>query len=371
MRKAVLALAVLVLLSPCALAQDPLEILKKVAATYSALPKTTYDFELVEVREDLGTYHHQSEERMRIAGAFGSYRQETIPSGVLYVSDGQVRWTYNPDRNEYSKFPTNPAAGHASALSQFETAAASVKSARVLRQETLELASGPVACQVIEVEGKSANANDRIQYSPSTYWIDTSRNLVLKQSYRLTITDADRPRPSESITTTTFLKATVGQPVEESLLHFIPPADAVQVERMTFGPKSPLAGKDAPDFALQGVDGQAITRANLRGSVVLLQFDPTANDDDARFRLEMTYRSLKGNGLTAIYILPQRNQPVTGNPGYSVPVATDPGGKAAKAFGIGYKGTVLIDRLGKIAYANTSSGDAVELVFALQKAGVW
>src|ERR1035438_10015593 len=187
-----------------------------------------------------------------------------------------------------------------SGLSMFEIAAYRTKSVRLLRQETIELSSGPVVCQVIEVEQESPN--DRMQYSPLTYWIDTSRNLVLKMNYKVTIREADRPTPSESIITVSFPKATVGQGVDEELFRFTPPADAVQVERLSFGPKSPLVGKDAPDFELKGVDGKAITGGSLRGSMVLLQFSQRADDDALPF-LEMTYRSLKGSGLAAIYVL--------------------------------------------------------------------
>ena len=368
MRHAALSLANLVFLCSFAAAQDPLQLMQKVAANYKALPKTTYDFEQVEVREYLGTYHNQTEQRLRIAGSAGKYRQEQLPPGTLYLFDGQFNWAYNRDRNEYTKISANFAAGLAPGLSMFEIAAYRTKSVRLLRQETIELSSGPVVCQVIEVEQESPN--DRMQYSPLTYWIDTSRNLVLKMNYKVTIREADRPTPSESIITVSFPKATVGQGVDEELFRFTPPADAVQVERLSFGPKSPLVGKDAPDFELKGVDGKAITGESLRGSMVLLQFSQRADDDALPF-LEMTYRSLKGSGLAAIYVLGPRNRPDIGSQAYTVPVAIDPDGSAAKKFGIASTGAVLIDRFGKVVYADTSSRNSLELARALQKAGVW
>ena len=197
MRHAALSVANLVFLCSFAAAQDPLQLMQKVAANYKALPKTTYDFEQVEVREYLGTYHNQTEQRLRIAGSAGKYRQEQLPPGTLYLFDGQFNWAYNRDRNEYTKISANFAAGLAPGLSMFEIAAYRTKSVRLLRQETIELSSGPVVCQVIEVEQESPN--DRMQYSPLTYWIDTSRNLVLKMNYKVTIREADRPTPSESI----------------------------------------------------------------------------------------------------------------------------------------------------------------------------
>jgi len=81
----------------------------------------------------------------------------------------------------------------------------------------------------------------------------------------------------------------------------------------------------------------------------------------------MTYRSLKGSGLTAIYVQRQREQPSIDREAYTVPVAIDPDGNAAKKLGITSSGTVLINRLGKVAYADTLSRNSQDLVRALQK----
>jgi hypothetical protein len=89
------------------------------------------------------------------------------------------------------------------------------------------------------------------------------------------------------------------------------------------------------------------------------------------FLLEMTYRSLKGKGLTAFYAVTPRNQPATGGKAYTVRVAIDSDGSAAKTLGIPYTGPVLIDRQGKIAFVDTSSRNSLELARALQAAGVW
>lgn len=54
-----------------------------------------------------------------------------------------------------------------------------------------------------------------------------------------------------------------------------------------------------------------------------------------------------------------------------MPFAIDTDGSAGKKFGFSYQGTVLIDRLGKVLYATTSSVPSSEFVEALQKSGVW
>jgi hypothetical protein len=192
----------------------------------------------------------------------------------------------------------------------------------------------------------------------------------MKLHYRTTTNSAGRREPSANIVTLSFSQARVGQSVEERLFQFSPPEGALQVEHLSFGPKYPLVGMDSPDFELKGTDGRAITSAHLRGNVLLLQFGSRPNDDSRLF-LEMTYRSLKGNGLTAIYVPNAQYGPHTGGELYTVPVAFDPDGSVAKKFGIGTTGTVLIDRQGKITYIDTFFWNSSELAHALQKAGVW
>jgi hypothetical protein len=104
--------------------------------------------------------------------------------------------------------------------------------------------------------------------------------------------------------------------------------------------------------------------------MVLLQFSASAEDDAMPF-LEMTYRSLQSNGLTAIYVLPPRSHPAAGSLTYTVPVMIDSDGSAAKKFGITHGGTILINRVGKVVYADTSSQNWQELARVLQREGLW
>jgi outer membrane lipoprotein-sorting protein len=345
--------------------EDALQLIKKVAANYAALRNTSYDFELVEAREYPGTRMNRTEHRQRILGSRGKYREETLPSGPLYLFDGEYRWSYNPEREEYTKVKAGNGSNPAD-LAEFEGTAYRAKTARLLRQETLQLDSGPVVCQVIEVEKESSEG--QVKYLPKTYWIDASRNLVMRLSYKYVVTNPER-LPVENAVTVSFNKATVGGPVDDSLLRFTPPDGAVQVDHLFFGPKSVLAGADSPHFELKGADGQLISSSTLRGGVLLLQFGSSSNDA-ALFVLETIYRSFKANGLTAIYVLNSLDAGKRSD-GYTVPIAIDPGGTVAKKFGFSGGGMVLIDRLGKIAYGYGTSQNSQELVRALQTLGVW
>ncbi len=369
MRNLAIALPLAFLFAATAAVQDdPAGLLKRVAETYATLPKTTYSFEQLEVREFSGSMQNRTEQRERFMGAEGKFRQEQLPNGVLRLFDGQYRWAYNPGRNEYTKEGVTSAVGHPPSFGMIQSATRSPGSARLLRQENLDLASGPVMCQVIEV-GLATTAPG-LAYSLMTLWVDASRNLVVKLRYRYAGDTAAGQSPSETTVTDEFTKAAIGGPVDEALLRFTPHAGAVQVERLIFAPKSPLLGKDCPDFELQGADGKTISSASLRGHPTLLQFGQGPDDEMLPF-LEMTYRSLKGKGLAAYFVLQPRNRPGTGTEAYSVPVATDSTMSVANKFGLSYRGSVLVDAKGKIAYVGTTVQNSQELARALQTAGVW
>ena len=246
--------AIPMLLFPSLLmAQDaPLELLKKVAANYRALIKTTYDFERVEVREDAS---NRTERRERILGSGGRYRYTA--NGRVYLIDGQYGWTLDSDRNEYTKVEARLGPILAPSLYELQNLDTSVKSARFLREESLETVSGSVMCQIIEVERVSKDSP--APYSAITYWIDSSRNLVLKSRHSYTTKDVNGQSSPPTTLTVSFPKADIGPAVDEQLFRFTPPENSVQVEQLGFGTKSALLGKTSPDFEWKGVDGRVIS----------------------------------------------------------------------------------------------------------------
>jgi hypothetical protein len=372
MRNFALAMGLLVV-CPALRAQDALQLLKQAAATYAGLAQTSYDFERVEVREYSGTTSSRSEQRLRVVGGGGRNRQQQLPTGTLYLFDGQYRWVYQPDRNEYTKTSVGnargPAVGLPAALSEFQIAAYRVKSARLLRSEAVDLQSGPVVCQVIEVEKEYPD--DRIQYGPTTYWIDAKRSLILKSSYRYSVTREGLAGSPVTTVTTSFTRAVVGQSVDEALLQFTPPVGSVQVARLSYGAVSSLVGQQSPEFELKGTDGRTFSNASLRGSAVLLVFGVGSEEESLPF-LELAHRSLKSRGLTAVYVVVSPGRAVSfSGQGYTVPVTFDPGGNVAKKFGLTYSGTVLIDGRGKVVHLDSVGRDSMGVAQALQKMGIW
>jgi hypothetical protein len=139
---------------------------------------------------------------------------------------------------------------------------------------------------------------------------------------------------------------------------------------LTFGAKSPLIGTESPEFELKSLDGQPITSASLRNNMVLLQFGGSPESSGLAI-VEMLYRSLKSKGLIAYYVMPMKLPPGKASQNYSVPVAIDADHAVAARFEAGLTGTVLIDREGKVVYADSTSSNWLGLSNALQEAGVW
>ncbi len=220
--------------------------------------------------------------------------------------------------------------------------------AKLLGRETVD----SVPCLMLETPGRTSAP---FRYSPTTYWIDPARDLVLKSA--CTYSDSTSPNPRETSVTVYYPKTIVGDPIDETVFRFTPPPNSVEVERLTFGPVSPLTGKQAPDFELRGADGSAITSAGLRGSVVILQFgtpDPF---------LELLWRALHAKGLAVISVMPARYRPPSDRGLYTIPSAVDPGDVAAK-FGFSFSGTVVIDRQGRIVYAASIARNQEEMASA-------
>lgn len=342
------------------------DLVRRVVQTYSSLSKTTYAFDLTEVEETSGAFSHRMERRWRLTGNHAGMREEQSPGGVVTVLDGESAWTYNPQRSEYTKKATRSV--QPVTLMHLQFPFVRPDTAKIVRQETVMSSEGPVPCTVVEVTAMQSTA--AVEYSPMTYWIDERRAIVWKASSTRT---SSLPAPQgRSVTKTTwvFTKAVIGGPVDTALLRFEPPPGAVQVDRLTFGAKSTLAGQPAPEFELTGPDGKPIRGASLRGRPVLLFFG-RSDDDETLLLIEMMQRALKLSGLYVIFASEggRLDRPLPA--AYSFIHAIDHDRVAAKKFGIGYKGLVLIDRDGRVAYAEPQTRNALDLTRQLQAIGLW
>lgn len=355
MRYATAALAAVLLFPTLAAAQSALDLLQRVSARYRQLIEGVFDFEWIEVRESSGAYRHRDETRHHSAADRGRTREETLPDGMLHISDGQYQWSINRTRNEYVR--TRQTVRGSAGLTTFSVVAYRANSARLLREETLRLQTGPVACQVFEV---GLHNLDGEKDSPGIVWVDAQRELILRF----------QERRGGTLTDVTVVRANLGGPIDPSLFRYAPPPGAVQVERLAFGEKLAASGQSAPDFELQSLGGEIISNRSARGGPLLLIF-ALRMEENTLAVAELAHRALAAKGLTVLYVAHDRWGRLAAPSGFTAPIALDPGGETAKKFGVSLTGTVLIDRAGMCVYAERGSSAWLELARRLQKLGVW
>jgi cytochrome c biogenesis protein CcmG/thiol:disulfide interchange protein DsbE len=119
---------------------------------------------------------------------------------------------------------------------------------------------------------------------------------------------------------------------------------------------SPLVGKAAPNFNLQGLDGPAVKLSNLRGQVVVVNFWASwcAECHDEQAALDATWQQYQDSGVVLVGVdfedTAGSARDYVHNVGLSYPVVEDTNSRTALAFGIrGIPETFLIDRSGRIA----------------------
>lgn len=294
------------LLTPSQSPQDAQQLIKQVAQTYQSLK--SYRVE--------GTSSTQMTKE-NSAAAFEQKQSESFALSVvkpdrirgelrspLYsfvtISDGRTEWTYVPDLKQYTRKPkmdekammallsgggmeamlasvmSDPlmfvAKGLPTRVSEFEQIAKGIKTAKVIREDSLEVGAKQIRCDVVEVEYVPTRGAEATEYSTRTLWIDRTRNAVLRSIAR----SRSQQQFGGSSTTTATVNFTVAElnvPLADSLFTFVPPPGVNEVEKLGPVPKpSPLVGTELADFSLKDTEGRDFTLSGLRGRVVLLDF---------------------------------------------------------------------------------------------------
>lgn len=353
-----------VLLPSIAVAQDGFEILKRSEEAYQAI--RTYQAEQTEHRVMRGTITSETVYRARLAGAPGNRsRDEAVPNGILRINDGKHVWTYNPDSNQYSRRQTGDPRPLLHVVDSKHA-----KTARVVREEAIELATGPVPCYVIDVD-QGLPAREDVETPPVTYWIDQTRFLALKRVDRR-IFKRPTGETNEWTDTISVVRVSINEALPDLLFQFTPQKGAVEVEDAFAPLESPLVGKELPHFELKDLAGNIVSPALLRGKVVVLDFWFTSSMlGDKHLVPELLYRAYKGQGLAVLRILwawkdiPEEYTKL----GYSLPTVIEGGGIVAEKLGINSSRIVIADREGRIVYAG--SGAADEVIRILRKQELW
>ncbi len=257
-------------------------MLARVANTYAHLTSFHFAGKVAVEMNRQGT--HQSFDFPILAAAAkpGRWRTEMQnPSmGMVVVTDGRTLTTYSQQSNQYSRkaVPARAAAdtgatmaGPGSPLARYFGIARSVKSARWVGSRLLGLGGRRVECDLVAVEYEHP-ANPGTIYSPTTFWIEKARAIVLRDSTQVRMNDPAHGGAMDLAQTTTYTTARINEKPPDSLFAFRPPPGSAEVSNFRGEDTPDLTGRQAEDFTLNDLAGKPVKLSSLRGKVVMLDF---------------------------------------------------------------------------------------------------
>jgi thiol-disulfide isomerase/thioredoxin len=146
--------------------------------------------------------------------------------------------------------------------------AQNLKSARLLRRETLEANGKVFSCYVIEVvRGPDENDPGAAGLSPETLWIDTQSYLVLRTTYQRTFRIAYDRAPLNVNWLVRFVSYKLNVDPPKWLVD-----QKANREKHVAALRAENIGKKAAEFKLHDLDARELKLSDLRDRVVLLNF---------------------------------------------------------------------------------------------------
>ena len=153
------------------------------------------------------------------------YRYEHAGNWVR-VSDGKTTSRYRSLTKEFKRDAASPDdldILRGTPVSSFDHIADGAKKVTQLPDESIAIDGKQIPCEVLEVEYPPNALMAGMVPIPTRYWIDKSRNIVLKQVSGSRSTSGDAMHHTENTRTTTFTVASVNETVPDTLFAFNPP----------------------------------------------------------------------------------------------------------------------------------------------------
>jgi thiol-disulfide isomerase/thioredoxin len=287
----------------------------------------------------------------------------SMGGGVTIVSDGEFTWTYISMLKQYTKKAAigGPMAAFQSfGFGQMPDAAKLAEATRTIRADVVEVDGQKHDCWVLEtrmdVLPLPAPPGAQLRDLVMTRWMDKALLMDLRSEMTAKMDAGPMKTNMRQEMRTHGLQ--FDQPLADSLFQFTPPEGSREVEKLAGpgGPKSDLAGKQAPKFHLTSIDGAKLDSEAWKGKPVLLDFwttwcAPCRKDLPV---LEKIYNEHREQGLVVIGVNGGEEAELVRKflaaEHISYPVALTEGSDILAAYGVAAFPTyVLIGADGKIA----------------------
>lgn len=307
---------------------------------------------------------------------------------LVQVWSGDTLWTLVPQLEQYTRQalpprtePANPLA-QGTPLVRYPVMSENLAEARIEREETVQVGKDRHPCWVVRARYDRA-VQPGAEPSPTTFWIDRTRHLVLRESTLVTLS-SDPQAGAMRMTHVTHLEtAQAGEALPAGLFTFVPPAGARPVERLDVPGQAPpeepeLVGKAAIPFTLKNLAGKSMALGDWKGKVVLLDFwaswcGPCRVEMPTVAKLD---RELRSKGLVVAAVNVGESAAVASrylkrNKFEGMTVLLDSDSEVSNQYGASAIPTVvIIDRQGTISSYFTGVRSEQVLREALRKAGI-
>ncbi len=179
---------------------------------------------------------------MKMAAMPGKFRMDMSPTGMVILSDGKFTYVSIPMLNQYLKRPAvSSPEGMAEAFmpgggSMSEKVKEALTSAKILREEAVEIQGHKVDCYVVEsTVGKMTApgaASVTVENTHQITWIGKERGLVLKQIADAEMRMGDATSPMKMHTEMTVTALDLAPTFQPDEFTFVPPAGAKEVDSL-------------------------------------------------------------------------------------------------------------------------------------------